>query len=134
MSIFNIYRPQVQAYRDTVEAEAEGWKKDHRDAMACRNLEQMIRLGVGLYDGLELADEMLRVDAARGKFTYTDEVGSAFDKLFRWWLDPCHLIEAEIAKLESKQYTVELASDFRERCARARSVVAESAEEASSPA
>ncbi len=133
VSIFNIYRPQVQAYRDSVEAEAEGWAKDHDDAIACRNVEQMIRLGVGLYDGLESADEKLRLDAARGKFVYTDEVDRAFGKLFRWWLDPCHLVEAEISALEAKSYTVELASAFRERCARARSVLAESAEQYSSP-
>jgi hypothetical protein len=45
VSILSVHRPQVQAFRDSVEA--EGWKSEHDDAMACRDLEQLLAVAVG---------------------------------------------------------------------------------------
>jgi hypothetical protein len=129
LSILNVYRPQVEAYQHTVETES--WKTDHQDAMVCRDIEQVLLVGIAIYDGLNRADEMLRIGAATGKAKYTKEIGAAFSALFDWWLSPCGRLELEIHKIQRKGFTVENAEPFLERCRRARSVKDDSgAEEA----
>lgn len=114
-AVLNTYRPQVQAYAQT--AETEPWKEHFDQAQACQDLEQILLVGVGLYEMLNRADEGLRLAAARGKIAYDESVERAFEVLFEWWLGPCDHLEAQIQAFEKLSFKVENAQDFRERVA-----------------
>ena len=104
-----IFKPQLNALSHTVGTEA--WKRDHRNAMACRGLESVLRLGSCLFELLNRADEEWRLDYAEGRIEKSLE--AEFDRLFSWWLKPCKRIDAQIDVFEQLGYEVEGAEAFR---------------------
>ncbi len=108
MSILKFYGPQVQQFCDTIHE----WKRDHDEAMACRDLEQALSLGISLYDLLTTADESARLAEATGVADYTTEMVDAFDLLFDRWLEPCECIRSQIEDFEKSGFTVERSAEF----------------------
>jgi hypothetical protein len=101
----------VRAFQEDV----EGWKDDHADAMACYDLEEILRVGVSLYDLIDRRDEYWRLALARGKFSYSKKFDDEIQELFDLWLNACKRVEGFIAALEAKNYVVDGANEFRER-------------------
>lgn len=102
-SIRSIYEPQVDAFRAT----AEAWKADHDAAMACRDLEGVIRVGNALYDLLVGADRAWRLAIARGRDTYSAAVAETIDLLFSVWSRPAKQILSSARRLVEDGYEVE---------------------------
>lgn len=123
MAMNEIVKRQVRAFKETVDR----WESDHVDAMECLDLEQLLRVGIWLYDLLHETDKRWRTALAEGKAQYDPKVDKAFDEVFDMWLEPCALVDARIKKCESKKYRVEGAREFRERYQRAKSVKADRA-------
>jgi hypothetical protein len=95
--------------------EDERWKPGHIDAMACRDLEDTLRCGNGLYRLISEIAECRRLDAQE------PEDFREIQDYFKWWLKPCDRIMAKIAEFESVfQDGVEGADEFRRNCEQAK--------------
>jgi len=91
--------------------EQEPWKEDHGNAMACRNLEEKIRVGNVLFGMVtQISDRHLSSPESQ-------EDPAPIENLFRWWLKPCDRIKARIERFEGVfKDGVEGADEFRQNC------------------
>lgn len=107
MSSTRMIQQQVESYDDE-------WKKDHETAMKCRDLEDRLRVGMGLYRFFRGTDELWSrsVQAGREEFDadFVREVHSAY----QWWLRPCDAMLDAINRIEKQGYAVEGADEFRQ--------------------
>ena len=108
-------RPRVRDY-----AEEEPWKKDHKDAMACVNLERFVAYGIWLFYELHRHEETWRASVARGVIPYSEDAQKEMVELVQLWLKPCECIEQGIQYFTKLGYDVSPAAKFREVCAEAR--------------
>ena len=79
-------RQQVSAYVQG--AADESWKQLHEEAMACRDLEVLLQVGIGLF---------------RSILKYLPETGKGIDSevldLVQWWVRPCENLDAHIRQI-----------------------------------
>jgi hypothetical protein len=95
--------------------EDEQWKPDHNDAMACRDLEDTLRCGNGLYDSI------CKIAEHRWLEAQDPDDFREIEEYFTWWLKPCDRIMAKIAELEREfKDGVEGANQFRRNCEQAK--------------
>jgi tRNA-dihydrouridine synthase len=95
--------------------ENEQWRADYHDAMACRDLEDTIELGNGVYRSIAEISDRRRGSTQRG-----EDLGE-IERYFRCWLRPCDRILARIAKFETEfKDGVEGAAEFRANCKKAK--------------
>lgn len=108
---FPLLRQQVSNYSQC--ASDESWKQAHEEAMACRDLEALLQVGIGLYRSIEkLAPAPVAGDGSAAQ-ARTGEVESEVLDLFDWWLRPCNNVDAHIRRFESRGYEVDGAKAFR---------------------
>ncbi len=110
-----LLRDQIELYAE----QSESWKPDHDEAMACRNLEDLIRLGRAVFRGVQNIDEdwsaMIRSGATPLLAKDAEEVAD----WYRRWYAPCAKVLGDIARFEGLGYTVEGADEFRDCCCQA---------------
>lgn len=110
---------QLDAYR-------ESWKQDHEAAMACRDWEEVIGLGLAAFrqlDGRE-DDWRERVFIGNTPFDEADDRDHK-ERLSRWLESTVPLLERVLPDLEKRFATVEGAAALRERATEARQRLAE---------
>ena len=106
--------------------EDEQWNPGHYDAMACRDLEDTLRCGNGLYRAIFEIVQGRRPDA-QGPEDFRE-----IEEYYKWWLKPCSRIIAEIVEFESIfESGVEGASEFRRNCEQAKEFLRNEARAAS---
>ena len=115
------FTAQVDAFSLQAQTQ-ERWLIDHRDAMACVNLEIVLSGGIAAYEALDMADRKIRLFAARGEAVPDKGIWTLISKTFTQWLEAARGLVAAIAACEAKQYKVEHAERFKELVAHAESV------------
>ncbi|MEZ0228709.1 MAG: hypothetical protein ACAI25_08800 [Planctomycetota bacterium] len=104
---------ELQCFSTLVEGES--WKRDHEDPTACLGLENVLQLGILVYDSIMVAEEAVRRSALDDPSKFTEKTAQAFRDLKKWWLAPCDRVEKEIKATESKIHSVDHAVEFRKR-------------------
>lgn len=114
-TVYRAATRQVRAYCESVPTSSV--IAEHQQAMECYELEDLLRVGVQLYDHFVWLDEQWRLRMARGETAYSEEVDQALTQLFDWWGQPCSQVEAHITRMEELGFQVTGADEFRARCA-----------------
>ncbi len=101
---------QVKKFREAIAL----WKpEDTEEAMACRDLEDLLRVGIYTYEQFDAEDRRYRLEVARGEAKYSREKDDQIEANFAWWLAPCESVEKIIKRIERRGFKVENADKFR---------------------
>ena len=95
-SALNVYRSGVQTFRQ----EAEGWKKDHDEAIKCYDLEDFLGTGVRVADGLALMDEQYRARVFSGKEAFDTAYHDRFMETYRFLAEAFQEILGTVERFE----------------------------------
>src|SRR5947207_1875532 len=106
-----------------LEAYSESWKQDHRAAMACRDLEDTISVGVALFRLLVRAEDSWRERVFRGIEECSDEDDRWVQGLFRLWLQVTEDVLDALPTLEHRFSSVDGANELRECAAQGRALL-----------
>lgn len=99
-----------------LEAYEEAWKKDHAAAMACRDWEDAIAIGINIFHMLQEREQSWRDQVFRGVLLFSEEDDRDHKGRFANWLATTKEILAEtLPELEKRFGTVEGAGELR-RC------------------
>ncbi len=109
---------QVECFDELVKDES--WKRDHEDANACWELEQVLQFGLTIYRLFMKTDEVISDAILSDRCESPRQARAAFDSLLAWWLRPCETVNRVIRSLEDKGYMVEGAAEFRKHFAEAK--------------
>ncbi len=107
-----------------LEAYEESWQREHRDAMACRDLEDTIAVGVGLGRVLLRLDDNWRDRVFRGTEEYTPEYDRLLQGFFRIWLQVTEDILRCVPPFEERFGAVSGADEARECTAKVTELLA----------
>jgi hypothetical protein len=108
-----------------LEAYEEGWKRDHDEAMHCRDFEEALAFGIAIFCALVQVDVARRHRVERGLEGPDPDEDEGMRESFRRWLRPCAQVLAALKTLEGKFGAVEGAADFRRCCEEAEEIVTE---------
>lgn len=102
-----VYR-QLEAYEGT-------WKRDHDAAMACRDWEDAIAVGINIFHMLREREQTWRDQVFRGVLAYSEDDNLDQQSRFATWLDTTKQVLAEtLPALEQRFGRVEAAADLRQ--------------------
>jgi len=101
---------QLEHYRD------ESWKIDHDQAMACRDFEDWLDVGLHLLEVVRRADERYRDDVKTGKVPFRREDAQQLVQVYSYWLEPCDHLLSALKAFEDDGYQIENAEVFRRAC------------------
>lgn len=105
MSRFSILEGKARLYNDT----AEAWKGDHVEAMLACDIDDLIALGVDIFDRIEhRLHHQERIDFETADVIY---------RTAKIWLTATFVIEKLIEWAVSKNYDIEGADELRKRTA-----------------
>ena len=115
-------RQEISAYSQC--AGDESWKQAHEESMACRDLEALLQVGLGLFRSiLKLAPEWRGATVPTNSPTDQGMDSEVFD-LVQWWVRPCENVDAHIRRFEGAHYAVDGADEFRGQWEHARGLLA----------
>src|SRR5262249_26292623 len=106
----NRRRSPVQRQLDAYE---ESWLQNHKDALECRDLEDTLAVGIGLYRILAHADRVWRERVFRGAEELSSTTEDSIRESFRAWLQVSELVQGAVSTLEERFGAVESAVEFR---------------------
>ena len=99
----------------------EFWKRDHRAAMACRDWEEAIALGLSLFQFHREREEHWREQVYRGVVPFSGQDDEAYRIQLKGWLEVAdEVLLAYLPGLEREFGTVEGAAQLRDGAADAR--------------
>ncbi len=100
-----------------LEAYEESWKRDHTQAMACRDWEDAIAIGVNIFRMLQEREQSWREQVFRGTLAYSEDDNLDHQGRFADWLNTTREVLADILpELEKSFGAVGGAKELR-RCA-----------------
>jgi hypothetical protein len=106
----------TEFFAEHLEDQREAWKADHDKAMECRDLEDLIRRGLGLFHIIRLADESWSRKVQAGTQKFNADAARGINAAYKWWLEPCDDVLKAIRQMELS-LPVEGAGEFL-RCYR----------------
>jgi hypothetical protein len=111
-------KPRSPVYRQ-LEAYEESWKPDHAEAMDCRDWEDAIAVGLGVYRMVWERQDTWRDQIFRGVIPYAEEDNREHQaRLANWLATTREVLSAILPGLEARFGRVEGAAELR-RCAEA---------------
>lgn len=113
---------EVDFFVEELAGEREAWKSDHDAAMDCRDLEDLVRRGLGFYYMIRISDESWSRKVQSGQVGFDPDRARKIHAAYKWWLEPCADLIAAIQEVEAS-YTVDGAEEFRKCVRRARMIV-----------
>ncbi len=113
MTVPGTLKAQLDLY-ETLSAGAEAWKKDHQDAMFCRDIEEALSIGLAILANIQRRSDRWADDVERGRISFSWEDARELDELHKWWLKRSALLLEAIDFCESKHYKVDSAEQFRQ--------------------
>ncbi len=113
MTVPGTLKAQFDLY-ETLSAGAEAWKRDHQDAMFCREIEEAVSIGLAILANIRRRSDRWADDVERGKIPFSWEEARDLDELHKWWLQRSALLLEAIDFCESKHYKVDSADQFRQ--------------------
>jgi hypothetical protein len=109
-------RANLRGQIDLYTQQSESWKPEHDEAMACRNLEDVIRLGISIFRGVQRVDQEWSEEVRSGAKSFNKDEAKEVADWYEWWYRPCPKVLGDIAGFEQRGYTVDGATEFRECC------------------
>ena len=82
--------------------------------MACRDLEEAIAVGLGLFQLIHEANKRWADDVQAGKAAFSWQSAGQFVAAYRWWLDGAQPVLRAIAQCENRGSDVEQGQRFRD--------------------
>lgn len=117
----SVYRANQRVNRYAEDAATEGWMKDHRDAMVCRDLEVTIKHGIELYEFFHLLDEEVRRREFGPQHGPATGVRVALTDVFKKWLKTGEKLLADTMQFEGATgHVCDHLDEFRAKIAEAR--------------
>ncbi|MEW4568506.1 hypothetical protein AB1L88_11635 [Tautonia sp. JC769] len=104
---------EIEQYLAAYSEQAERWKLDHDEAMACVDLEQFLVLGLTLAFSIDMIDTNWRTAMLAGQVEYDPAEEAEIQGRYRSWLAPSADILNRIEGMEAKGYKVRWADEFR---------------------
>jgi len=99
-----------------LEAYQESWKEDHSAAMACRDWEDAIAIGINIFHMLQEREQSWRDQVFRGTLPFSKEDDLDHQGRYTDWLDTTKEVLATILpELETRFGTIKGAGELR-RC------------------
>jgi hypothetical protein len=83
------------------------------DDMACVDVQNVVRLGVVVYDSIVRVEDACRQHAFDDPPLFTTEHAAAFRELKKSWLKACARVERKIRRFEAKGYAIDDAAELR---------------------
>jgi hypothetical protein len=118
-------RGRSPVYRQ-LEAYDEVWKRDHAEAMACREWEDAIAVGVNIFHMLCDRERSWRDQVFRGVVPFSEEDNLDHQRRFNAWLATTREVLAEsLPQLKARFGSVEGVDKLRESTALAEKIVRE---------
>jgi hypothetical protein len=118
-----VERRQSPVYRQ-LEAYGESWTKDHDAAMACRDWEDAIAVGINIFQMLREREQSWRDQVFRGVLPYSEEDNLDQQRRFGDWLRTTREVLTEtLPRLEQRFGTVEGATELRACAEQAEAIV-----------
>lgn len=118
-------RRRSPVYRQ-LEAYGESWKRDHSEAMACRDWEDAIAVGINIFHMIRDREQAWRDQVFRGVMPFSEEDNLDHLGRFAEWLDTTRKVLAEtLPRLEERFGTIEGAAELRACAQEAETVVRE---------
>jgi hypothetical protein len=108
-----------------LEAYEESWKQDHQAAMACRDLEDTMAVGIAVFRLVEHVVESWKDRVFRGTQAYTEEDDLWVRDLFRCWLRVTEGVLGKVPGLEEHFGLVSGADELRGLASRAHAILQE---------
>ena len=113
-----VYR-QLEAYR-------ESWKKDHEEAMECRDWEDAIAVGLNIFQTLREREDDWREQVFRGTVAFVPDDDLDYRNRYSNWLATTKEVVADaLPDLEREFTLVNGASELRERAQEAERILSE---------
>ncbi|MEN6451256.1 MAG: hypothetical protein ABFC96_12255 [Thermoguttaceae bacterium] len=98
---------------DQLSERAEGWKSDHHKAMACRDVEQAVAIGLAILKNIRRWHETSAREVEQGATDFSWDSFEAVCGAYRWWLERSTVLLDVIAACEAGNFNVDGADDFR---------------------
>jgi hypothetical protein len=98
---------------DRLSDRVESWKAAHVKAMACRDLEEGIRIGLVILTNIRCRHETAIAEVEQGGSPFSWDGLRDFDEAYRWWLDRSKLLLEAASACEAENYAVDGADDLR---------------------
>lgn len=96
------------------QAAEEAWKGEHEIVMKRRELEELVGIGLSLFNSMRERAHFVQDAIARGSLEYGPDISAAFVDGYREWLKPSTSVDSAIRWFESKNFQVENADEFRD--------------------
>jgi hypothetical protein len=110
-------RRQLDAYK-------ESWMKDHEAAMQCQHTEEILAIGITLFDLLQRIEHGWRERVFRGEEEYNDHDNAVLLGFYRDWLTSTDSTLGSLAELERDFGKIEGAAECQDRAERVRQLLA----------
>ena len=110
---FLLIRDRIAFYRK----HSEDWKGDHKEAMACFELEELLALGIDAFKAINRADEWVRAQVVSGEAEYDVGEFEKVEVLYQQWMQCSIVVNDILSRFEKNDFDVRGADDFR-RCYR----------------
>jgi hypothetical protein len=103
----------VSFFVGELEDQKSEWKlmADHEAAMECRDLEDKLRRGIGLFSMIRLSDESWSKKVQDGSAKFSPPIALSINAAYKWWLTPCEEILSQVEKTQ-RQFKVDNAEHF----------------------
>ena len=86
--------------------------EQHREAMKCRDCEELLDSGIAAYQWLSDAEKIFRQAAVEG-FQVPPNVVTALSALYRTWLGSCPFAEEQVNRQERLGFTIANWEEFK---------------------
>jgi hypothetical protein len=106
-----------------LEAYEESWMGDHRAAMACRDVEDTLAVGVAVFRLLRRVEDSWRERVFRGSEDFAEEDDRWVQGSFRGWLQVTEDVLNALPTLEQRFGSVDGADELRECAGQARALL-----------
>lgn len=97
--------------------------REHVEAMACRDCEDFLRLGISAYHWLNRAEDILRESIYAGERQDDPGLSDALDTLYSTWLSPAEVAKDWIEKLSDMDYMPDNRDEFYDTCDKVAAIV-----------
>lgn len=111
--ILSLASRRVRAFADDEQRRHETLIQSHEDALACRDCEGFLQLGIEAFKWLRRAEETMREADYEGLFDFDRETQDALDALYEAWIPPCKYAEEWIRILGERGYRPDNLDEFR---------------------
>jgi hypothetical protein len=91
----------------------EAWQRDHDAAMTCREVEDLIQLGLGLFHMIRLGDHLWSKKVQSGASQFDPARAQHIHNEYVRWLNPTEDLLGLIGDMEKKLFEVDNADQFR---------------------